>query len=256
MTFEKPSRELTIGEIISLSFSLYQSRFTLFFVPFLAVGLITGILNSLFFEFLLPAVPPVFMSPEQVWSYFFAVIAAAFLVGIVSFIIGQIATGMVVKSASDILEKGTSTLDQSFDFVVSKLLSLLGAAILIGIIVGIGLLLLIIPGIIFWIWFSLVVPAIIIEQKDVFESMSRSRRLVSNRWLKTFVLFLLVGLILFIVGIIAVTIAAPLGIAGSIVSSIITAFVTPLVPLATTFFYYSMLAKETPLPPPPPPPNL
>jgi uncharacterized membrane protein len=138
---------------------------------------------------------------------------------------------------------------------VTKLLSLLVAALITGILIGLGFLALIVPGIILYIMFYLVVPTIIIEDIGAFDSLSRSRRLVSNRWLKTFVLFLIVGLITGLVAFIGNLIGTPLGIYRWFLSSIIAAFVQPILPISLTVYYYSMLAKgeQMVLPPPPPP---
>jgi len=95
--------------------------------------------------------------------------------------------------------------------------------------------------------FSLVVPAIMIEQKGVFESLGRSRKLVSNRWGKTFILLLLVGIIILVVSGVTGALTTPFGLVGSIVSNLITTLVIPILPIATTLLYYSMAARETSL---------
>jgi len=113
-----------------------------------------------------------------------------------------------------------------------------------------------VPGLIIYIMFFLVIPAIMIEDAGALDSLSRSRSLVSNQWLKTFVLALIVGLIIGIPVFILDLIMAPLGIYRSLVSSIIIAFVQPIIPISLIVYYYSMLAKEEQqrTPPPPPPP--
>lgn len=266
MRIEKPSRELWIEEIISKTFSLYWSRFFLFVLPFLVGAVVTGTLGAvLFWSMPLPPTPAAGASYEVLLRWFSSFISTLIvifaLLGIVSFIIGAFTTGIVVKCVSDILEKGNSTLIEGFNFAMSKLPSLLVAEIVTGILVFIGCLLLIVPGIILSIMFSLVVPTIIIEQKGAFESLGRSRQLVSNRWGKTFVLILILGIMVGIVSGIASVIAIPFGTAqfgltaaSWVVISLVTAFVAPISPLATTFLYYSMVAREIPPPPLPPPP--
>jgi len=274
MPLEKPSRELFVGEIISQAFQLYTARFILFFLPFLMAGLITGIFSSALFLYLpLPPSPPPSASPTEVFQwlgdFFRALLVIVVLGGIVSWITSSIATGMAVKSASDIMEKGGGTLQESLSSVMSKLASLLVASLITGILVFIGFLLLVVPGIILMIMFSLIVPAIIIEQKGPFESLGRSSKLVSHRWLKTFVLLVIVGLIVVVISLIVSAIVFPFWVVnftaspfetGStlavrmIVSSILTAFAAPILPITTTLLYYSMLAKEASQLPPPPPP--
>jgi hypothetical protein len=57
----------------------------------------------------------------------------------------------------------------------------LAAAILLGMIIAVGLVALIIPGIILALMFSLTISAIMIENVGAIEGMSRNRALVSHR---------------------------------------------------------------------------
>jgi hypothetical protein len=190
-------------------------------------------------------------------SFFAALFFIAIVFGVISWVIGAIATGMVIKGASDVLVKGGGTLQESFSFAMSRLGSLLGASLLTGILILVGTLLFVIPGIILAIMFSLVVPAIIIEEKNVFESLDRSRRLVSNRWSDVFVIFLIVGIIIFAVsGTLSLGnfIIFRFGTIPLAISTMIASLITPIVPLVSTSLYYSMLARESGSMPPPPPP--
>jgi hypothetical protein len=101
--------------------------------------------------------------------------------------------------------------------------------------------------------FSLVYPAIMLEGTGIFKSLSRSRVLVSNKWVKTFGLLLLMGIIVAIVNGIFVLIASPFGLVSSLISAILTALITPIASIAITLYYYSMKARTLPPPPPPSP---
>jgi len=238
-------------------------------LPFLISGIILGIsIYAITSSFPLPTPPPIPTSPgaplpyEELIEWFFALLSAIIMIsilsGLVSWIVGTTTTGVVIKNASDQIEKGTSNLGVSFNFTISKLPSLLVAQFVAGILIVIGMLLLIVPGIIIAIMFSLVLPAIIIEQKGTFESLGRSKKLISNRWLKTFALLLVLGIIVLIVGGIAFVLAMPFStihpIVNPLITSIISAFVSPIYSIAITYLYYAMVARE--IPPPPPSPTL
>jgi hypothetical protein len=64
----------------------------------------------------------------------------------------------------------------------SRLGGLLILAFLIALVVGLGFILLIIPGVIFAVFLSMAVPAFIVERKTATDSMSRSWGLVSGSW--------------------------------------------------------------------------
>jgi hypothetical protein len=183
-------------------------------------------------------------------------LALAFVLGIISWIIGNVICGVCVKSASNLIENGKASLGESFNFTVYKLPSLLIATLIIGILTVLGLIALIVPGIILYIMFYLAIPTIMIEDVGAFDSLSRSRKLVSNRWLKTFILALIVGLIIGVAAFAVNLITIPLGIYGLLVGSVINAFVQPISLISSTVYYYAMSAKEEQrrIPPPPPPP--
>ncbi len=127
----------------------------------------------------------------------------------------------------------------------SKLLWIWALSIVVGVIVILGLIALIVPGIILAIMFSLAFPVLLIENKGVLESMGRSRELVSHRWLKTFATYLVLGIILLVASAIISAIIKPLGVAVPVVSGFLSAFFQPLSPILMTVYYYSNLARIT-----------
>ena len=172
------------------------------------------------------------------------------LLGLVTWIVGTITTGIIVKNASDQIEKGTSDLGVSFNFAISKLPSLLPAQFIAGILIVIGMFFFVVPGIIFAIMFSLVIPIIIIERRGVFESLGRSKKLVNKRWLNIFLLGLIMGIISIIATGIAIVLNIPFSSIHPIVNPLLTnitlAFVGPISIIAATYLYYSMVARENP----------
>jgi len=259
----KPDYELSVGEIFSLTFNMYISRFWQFLSVFLAAGIVMGLASFAVMTLLpMPKQPSPRASFVELTAYFFAllywVIITGVLLSLISWIVGCVTGGFAVKYASDLIEGRAPTVGGSLSFAISRLPSLLVAQFIAEVLIAVGLILLVVPGIIVAIIFSLTIPAIIIEERDALESLSRSRRLVSNRWLKTFAVLLLTAIIILVVSSVASLLASPLNAVlpnvDHVVSSIITAFATPIAPIATTYLYYAMTARETP--PPPPPPNL
>lgn len=232
----------------------------------LASLLIGGVMGGIlaFYVENLPQLSPA-ATPLEAWNWLITYIPTLLLVAfasyIFSWIIITIAHGICVKCASDLIEKGSADLEDAFSSAVRRLPSLLAVAVVSAILIILGVVALIIPGIILAIMFSLVVPAIIIENVGALNSLSRSRRLVSHRWLKTFVFLLIMGIIIGIASIITSWIVSPIrilsgptsNIVSSVITAIITAFIMPILPVAITVYYYSMLAKEQPALPPPPP---
>ena len=249
-------RELSIGELLTQTFNLYSRNFAHYPVPFLAAGILTGLVTIVVrLAIVIPEAPT---NPTSqlllAWfpTFLTATVTSLFLSGIVSWIANSFTTGITTKFTSDLLERGQANLQTSFNFTLTKLLPLLVASIITGILIVLGFIALIVPGIILALMFSLVYPVIMLEDTNVLGSLSRSRVLVSNRWLKTLGLLLVVGIVVTTVNGVAVLIAGQFGrVASPLISGILTAFITPIIPIATTLYYYSMKAR-TMTPPTPP----
>ena len=257
---DKPSRELSIEETLSRTFDLYLRNFVLFFVPMLAVTLISGYFTWLVSGYI-ATIPPLSTQPSfdeaMEWfnRYVPTLLGALFALTFVSWIVSTIATGIIVRSASDTIEERSETLRKSFISIVGKLPYLLASGFIVLVLTAFGLVALIVPGIIIILMYSLTTQAVVIENAGILGSLSRSRKLVSNRWLKTFALLLVFGLIHIFVIFIATLIALPFGEFSWIASNVIASFAAPLVPVSMTLHYYSMLAREQQQNVPPPPPT-
>jgi len=242
-------RELTVGEIISKTFAVYQRDFTKYFILFAIVEVITGLVIALAqHAFVLPTLPsnptsqeffnwlPVFLGA------FLPLVLSIFVVTVVFFPIAQ---GTAIKMASEQIDKGQADIRDSVRFAASKLLSIWALSIVVGIIVVLGFIALIIPGIILAIMFALAFPVLLIEKKGVFDSMGKARALVGQRWLKTFATFLVFGIIFAIASAIVSAISGPFGIASPIVNGLLSALYQPLFPILLTAYYYSNRVRIT-----------
>ena len=249
-------RELSIGEILSQTFNLYSRNFVQYVIPFLAAGILTGLVTIAVRSTIIIPAAPIHPTSQQLlaWfpTYLVATVTSLFLSGIVSWIASSVTSGITIKFTSDIVERGQANLQTAFNFTLLKLLSLLAASIITGILIVLGFIAFIVPGLIIALMFSLIYPAIMLEGTGVLGSLSRSRVLVSNRWQKTFGLLFLLGIIVAIFNGVFVLIASPFGVVSPLISGILTALITPIFPIAITLYYYSMKART--LPPPPPPP--
>ncbi|GJM61888.1 MULTISPECIES: hypothetical protein [Persicobacter] len=78
-----------------------------------------------------------------------------------------------------------------------------GISILLGFGVVLGFMFLIIPGIFLAVAWSVVLPAKIIEELGIGAAFSKSRYLVRDNWWNTFGFFIIIGLIVWVVGVLA-----------------------------------------------------
>jgi hypothetical protein len=243
------TQELGIGEVVSKTFDLYRRNFAKYFVLYVVVYAIIGVVSALATRaFVLPTLPANPTS-QQVLNWVPGFFSTLFLlvgsIALVSLVFVPIAAGGTIKMASEEIEGRPVELGSSVSFAASKLIWMWALGLIVGIIVGLGFIALVIPGIILAIMFSLALPALLLENVGVVGSLGRSRALVSHRWLKTFALFLVWVVIIAIAAIIVNLISSPFGWASSIVSSILGAFYLPLLPVTITLYYYSNVARIT-----------
>lgn len=185
-----------------------------------------------------------------------ASLAFLVLLLLVYWVLDSLVFGVCVKLAADSVEGSRTGIGVAFGSTSRKLVSLLMATFVVGTIVVFGLMLLLVPGVIFAVVFCLVMPVILVENVGALDSLSRSRALVKGRWLNTFVVFLVVFLIAGFVSYAGMLIGTPFGVFHWIVSAVLDAFATPLVLILMTVQYYSMRAREQPpVPAPPLPPS-
>ena len=176
------------------------------------------------------------------------------LVIVVSTIVGTLYQGMEVGLVRDVQDgRRDSSVSELFGFAVPVLLPLIGAGLLSGIAIGIGVVLFIAPGLILLTIWAVIAPAIVIERASIFAAFSRSRQLVRDHGWAVFGVVITAFLIQAIGAVIFGSIAA--GIAdGAIVrivfSALASTITAPIVALAAGVLYYRLLPLQAPATPP------
>ncbi len=223
------TRKLSVGDTLSEVFSLYGSNagvlLPIAFWLFLVVAIVDGLAG--------------------------ASIALLPLVIVVSTIAGTLYQGIVVSLVRDVQDGRSETsmgdlVSQAMPFI----LPLIGAGILSGLGVGIGLFLLIVPGLVLLTIWAVIAPVIVIEGSGVIDAFGRSRELVRGNGWPVFGVIIVAFLIALIGGLIFGGIAASIAdgpllrIVFSALASTITA---PIGALVAAVLYYRLLAlKGTP----------
>jgi len=164
-------------------------------------------------------------------------------------------TGALVEAVADIRDgKSDLSVGDTFAKVWPKVWTLLGASVLAGLGIAAGLLLLIVPGLIFFTWWALIPPAIVLEHKGVFDSFGRSRELVrGNAWNVFGILIITYLLSSVISGVIRAIFKSLPDYAGAYIADVIGgSLVAPFSALAITLMYFRLAEAESPAPPAPP----
>lgn len=109
-------------------------------------------------------------------------VLASLVLGLISSAIWMLLTGALTRGAAGSVIGRSIDVGDSYRAALSRLGGLIVLSFLIAIIVGIGFVLLFVPGVILLVFLSMAVPAFIVERRSVSESMSRSWNLVSGSW--------------------------------------------------------------------------
>ena len=151
--------------------------------------------------------------------------------------------GALTRAVQDIRDgRADLSVGDTFQSVGADIGPIAGASILAAIGIGIGFLLLIVPGLYLLTIWSLIVPVIVLEHAGVLDSFARSRDLVRGNGWNVFGVVALTFLILLAFGIVLGLIFAPLDASvrtplSNIVSGSLTA---PFIALTWTLVYYRL----------------
>jgi hypothetical protein len=175
-------RPLTTGELLDRTFSLYRTHFVLFLGIFALPHLCVLALQCLAFAFQTPGA-----------QLFNALMAVAFgiVTALLSLVVAAASQAATVVAVSNVyLDRPAGVMD-SFSKVKHQIVGVIGLSLRVGILVGLWSLLLIVPGILKTIEWSLAVPAKVLEDKSASEAMSRSSDLTQGNRGRIFVIWFL-----------------------------------------------------------------
>lgn len=184
---------MSIGRILDQVFRIYKDHF-IRFIAIIAVIQIPISLVSLLYQILFTKLNTA-TETGAVVVMLLSTVPMLFLA-----LLGQtLGSGALARSVAETYLGHDMSVGQVYRHVLPKLLTLILVAILVGLCVGVGFLLLVVPGVIFSLWFALTTPAIIMEDLNATAGMSRSRALVQGNLGKVFAIGFLVFVLAFVI---------------------------------------------------------
>jgi hypothetical protein len=240
-----PAKRISVGNVINETFSVYgQNVFALIasaIVVFVLVGLASGLLQNA------------------------GGVVLGVLAGIIQLAGHALYTGFVVSLVQDVRAgRRDDTLGDLFSSAAPAIGALIVFGILFGIGVGIGLILLVVPGLILLTMWSVGAPAIVVERAGPIAAFGRSWRLVRGDAWAVFGALVVVLLIVIAIGVVLGVIATPIGDGATVVARIISNVITaPIFALAVSVMFFDLgggrgagaetAARAAPPAPPPAP---
>lgn len=247
-------RPLSLGELVDQAFQFYRKHFLLF-IGIAAIPQACLLVFQIALQLAGRAIRP---TTSAALSGF--VVLMIFLVGLVLLLIASAVSQAATASAVSELYLGrTTTVGATYDRIRGSLGRMTGIVFGLGLLIGIGFLCLIIPGIYLALIWSLAIPAAVIEDLGFAESRDRSKLLTEGARGRMFVIWLLVLAVTYTVilvvqlpvGVIGVLMLGPRAvgslsfiIAARISSAIASILVGPLGMIAFTIAYFDQRVRK------------
>jgi hypothetical protein len=173
----------------------------------------------------------------------FAGATGYFLAAVIEFIAAFLVQAAMVKAVQDVRD---GQADLSFGETISAaarfILPVAGASVLAAIGIGIGLVLIIVPGLILLTYWSLIVPTIVVGESGAMASFGKSWRAISGHFWQAFGTYVLVFLIWIAFSIVLglALLAVPTAIRSFVSSVVVGTLLAPFYALVVTLVYYRL----------------
>ena len=179
-------RSRGFAELVGSAMRLYAGSFTTLVKVVAVIVVPLGIVHAFIAALVLPDTSMGLFQPGGEPEIDGGAIAAFFVAALVaalfSFVGTQIATAASLKTVVNAYAGERTEWRESILFAFRRLPSLLWLAFLVGLVVVVGLLLLIVPGVILLVSTSVAVPVLLVEGSRGWSAVGRSRELVRGAW--------------------------------------------------------------------------
>lgn len=247
MAAEPGAVQFSIGRVIGDSFGLYARNF----ISFTALALLIGLLDLLFALFVVDPqagadqIDPTMMQPN------YGIIG---LSALITMIVGALTQAAIIYGTFQDLRGQRASIGDCIARGLSAIVPVIVGSILLALAVGVGMLLLIIPGVILALMWWVYVPAIVVEGKGIMEAFGRSGELTRGRRWHILGLLVIIVILSILVGVIVQIISGIILISSTdgsgwtlfnilqyLFMSLVTAFNAVLVSVG---YYYLRAEKE------------
>ena len=167
MNSEVYKKNFTIGEILSFSWEIFTKNFKLIASLFLSIYIPLSILS---YRITLKT------NEENLVRE----LTLNFIIGIIALV----ASLAVIYVAKQTIDNKSTNFTESIEFAISKWLPAITTNILMGILLVILFILLIVPGIIFSIYWAFVLPIVALKDIRMMKALDYSKSIVQGRWWK------------------------------------------------------------------------
>ena len=173
-------RSVSIGRVLERALAAVRTNPGVILGLALLVGAVPGMIMTYLFA------QSGLTSPEALASGAIStsgMIGAIMMSSLISVVIAALVQGALTRATVVASEGGKVSFGDSLSTGLSVILPLIGLAIVSGIGIVLGFMLLIVPGVILALMWAVAVPVLVVERKGVFEALGRSHALTKGaKW--------------------------------------------------------------------------
>ena len=150
--------------------------------------------------------------------------------------------GSIIRIVQDVEQDGQVdwSVGDILGSVTGKLVGIILLQIVVSILVFIGFIFFVIPGVILALMWAVSLPSLVVEDKGVFESMSRSSELTKHNRMRILGVVLVVLVIYIVIAIVAALLTAAVPILGIIALIVIGVLAYPYVAIISAVLFYRL----------------
>jgi hypothetical protein len=195
--YQKPTVPQSIGGVLDDTLQLYKASFASCWVPALLTALIAGAFSYFVVAPLTTGLPQTntmlaFMSRYKDMGPGYS------LGNIGVWVVTLLFNGMMIANIAAVSRGEASSFGTGLSLSLRRLLAMMGATILFSLVVGLGFVLLIIPGIYVAVRLLLFLVPLMVESQGPTQALGTSWRLVGGNWWRTLIVITVLFVILFV----------------------------------------------------------
>jgi hypothetical protein len=248
----EPVPEKGVADILGEAFQLYRAHAKPLLVTCALLFVPAAIINSMARAAILGPTLAIAASPDPasalagtmsvyLLGLLGTLVTAFFLYGIIV----PLTNGALTIAAADRILGGHAEWREIWMLLFRRLGKLLSAVIPAAIVVTIGCVFLVIPGLIMALLFAFVSPVVLIEGLSGRAALERSTTLVRSDWLRVALVLITFGIVRFVAQLVAGIFVAPSAIfVGSLLSDLFTMVMLPIPVLGTVLLYFDVRRKR------------
>lgn len=234
----------TLGEILSAAFNIYKANASKLILIVAIVVVPLSFISAFSSGVVFAGTKHTILGREITDRSFGLFVAGALVALVIIVITSAVLQAAILRAAAQATIGDPVDPEESYRFGFKRLGSVILVSVLVGLAVVGGFILLVIPGIIFYVFFSVSVPVLIVENRRGRAAMSRSWNLVKGHGWHAFGVLLVAGIIVGLISGVLSSIGGSAWVVRWIFTAIAQVLTAPFSALVSVLLYLDLRARS------------